>query len=111
MRPKTTAPPERSSSTGTMPRPVSSLTTSRSPQSTNAVPSTGWPANGSSAPGVKIRIRASPPCSGGSAKTVSERFSSRASRAIVRSSRPVASVNTARALPSSGLSVKTSAIT
>ena len=33
--------------------------------STNAVPSTGWPANGSSVAGVKIRSRAWPSASGG----------------------------------------------
>ena len=49
-------------------------------------PSVGWPAKGSSLPGVKMRMRASPPSLGASANTVSERFVSRASRCIVASS-------------------------
>ena len=48
------------------------------------VPRTGWPANGSSLVGVKIRMRASPPSRAGSRNTVSERFSSRARRCICR---------------------------
>ena len=94
-----------------MPSPVSRRTSSRSPASTTAVPSTGWPANGSSAAGVKMRMRASPPSRLGSSNTVSERFSSRATRGIVASSMPAASEKTASALPSSGVSVKTSAMT
>ena len=63
--------------------------------STNAVPSTGCPANGSSEVGVKIRTVAwasSPP---GNTNTVSDRFISRASRCIISSLIPRASVNTA----------------
>ena len=75
------------------------------------MPSVGCPANGSSTAGVKIRIRACPPDSGGSTKTVSDRFSSRASRCISSSSSPRASVKTASGFPASGVSVKTSATT
>ena len=114
MRPKAIPPrPSRSSTTGTVPTPVSSSITPRcsgSP-STKAVPSVGWPANGSSWSGVKIRMRAVPPCSAGNTKTVSERLSSRATRCIVSSSRPRPSVKTASGLPVSGRSVKTSATT
>ena len=55
--------PSRSSVTGTTPEPVSSrISPSCSgAASTNADPSTGWPANGSSTAGVKMRIRACPP--------------------------------------------------
>src|SRR5262249_14000199 len=66
------------------------------------------PANGSSARGVKIRMRASPPRSGGSRNTVSERFSSRAIRCICSSENGCPSGNTPSWLPSSGVSVKTS---
>ncbi len=59
--------------------------------------------------GVKIRIFASPPDSGALTKTVSERFSSRATRCMSASGTAPPSVNTASGLPSSGLSVKTSA--
>ena len=99
------------SSTATMPRPVSSAPSSRSPASTNADPSTGWPANGSSAAGREDADPGIAAARGGSAKTVSERFSSRARRCIVASSNGAPSVKTARPLPSSGVSVKTSAIT
>jgi hypothetical protein len=67
-----------------------------------------WPAKGSSVAGVKIRTRASPPCSAGSTKTVSERFSSRAIRCIAGASNREPSLKTASWLPSSGVSVKTS---
>ena len=78
---------------------------------TNAVPSVGWPANGSSTDGVKIRKRAWPSCSGGRTNVVSERFSSRARRCISSVSRPRASVKTATGFPARGSSVKTSATT
>ena len=77
IQPKTIAAPSRSSSTGTTPAPVSSRSTifCSGPPSTNAAPSVGCPANGSSAAGVKIRIRtsASSAC-GGSTNTVSEKL-------------------------------------
>jgi hypothetical protein len=79
--------------------------------STNAEPSVGWPAKRSSVAGVKIRIRACPPCSGGSTNTVSEKFISRASGWSISSGISRASVKTASWLPSRGLSVKTSATT
>ena len=105
--------PSRSSATGTTPAFVSSLITEScsGAASTNAVPSVGCPANGSSVAGVKIRIRACPSLSGGSTKTVSERFISRASLCICSVSRPRPSVKTASPFPASGVSVKTSAIT
>ena len=78
---------------------------------TNAEPRTGCPAKGSSTSGVKIRIRACPPDSGGSTKTVSEKFISRASFNIVSSSTPRPSVKTASWFPVKASSVKTSATT
>ena len=72
------------------------------------MPSTGWPANGSSTPGVKIRIATSPPARGASRKTVSATFSSRATRAISAASNGRPSTNTPSWLPSSGSEVKTS---
>ena len=75
------------------------------------MPSTGWPANRSSLLGVKMRIRASPPASGGSTKTVSDRFSSRASGCISSAGTSSPEVNTASGLPSSGRSAKTSSTT
>ncbi len=59
--------PSRSSTTGTRPMPVSSTIVGSciGPASTNALPSTGWPANGSSLNGVKIRILALPPAVAG----------------------------------------------
>ena len=98
IQPKTISAPSRWSSTGTTPAPVSIRSTifCSGPPSTNAVPSVGCPANGSSVPGVKIRIRtsASSAC-GGSTKTVSEKFISFASACIVSGSRSRASVKTA----------------
>ena len=114
IRPKTILPESsRSSSIGTTPRPVSSAMRPfcRGPASTNAVPSTGCPANGSSVRGVKILIRTSPSPSAGSTNTVSEKLISRASACIVCESSSRASVNTASWLPASGRSVKTSATT
>ena len=89
MRPKTIAPDSsRSSATGTIPARVSSSMMPRwsGAPSTNAVPSVGWPANRISVPGLKILIRAVPPCSGGRTKTVSEKPISRVSACIVASS-------------------------
>ena len=62
----------RSSWTGTGPPPVSSVIAGscRGPPRTNAVPSTGWPANGISPAGMKMRMRACPPAAGGSTNTV-----------------------------------------
>jgi hypothetical protein len=96
-----------------MPLPVSSRMTSRrdGAASTKAVPSVGWPANGNSIVGVKMRIRASASgVVGGRTNALSERFVSRVSASMVASSRPLASVNTASALPASARSVKTSQI-
>ena len=111
MRPNTILGPSRSSSTGTTPAPVSSRTTifDSGPPRTNAAPSVGWPANGSSTAGVKIRMRTSAVGSvGGRTKTVSESFVSRASSCISSTVRSRASVKTASWLPVSGVSVKTS---
>ena len=97
---------------GSRPAPVSSRTASqpvRSP-STNAVPSTGWPAKGSSVAGVKIRTRAPPRPRRGSTNTVSDRLSSRAARCMSSPLEAGAVVNTATGLPSSGTSVNTSTI-
>ena len=76
------------------------------------MPSVGWPANGSSFTGVKIRIRTSAsPDRGGSTNTVSEKAISFASACIVSGSRSRASVKTASWFPCSAVSVKTSATT
>jgi len=90
--------PSRSSSTGTIPPAISIRSTIfwSGPPSTNAVPSVGWPANGSSVAGVKIRMRTSAPSAcGGSTNTVSEKFISLARACIVSGSRSRASVKTA----------------
>ena len=63
--------------------------------STNALPSTGWPANGNSLNGVKIRIRTCPPFAAGYTNTVSEKFISRAIGCSKASGTSRASVNTA----------------
>ncbi len=96
-----------------MPFPVSRLITSSwsGPPRTNAEPSVGCPANFVSAVGVKIRIFACPPSSAGYTKTVSENLVSNASRWSVSSGISRASVKTASWFPSSGRSVKTSAMT
>ncbi len=112
--PKMIRAPSRSSSTGTTPAPVSRLITifCSGPPRTNADPSVGCPANGSSVAGVKIRIRTSAPSAcGGSTNAVSESCSSRASACIVSSSRSRASVNTASWLPARAVSAKTSTTT
>jgi hypothetical protein len=96
--PKMIRGPSRVSSTGTTPESVSIRITSfeSGPPSTNAAPSVGWPANGSSRAGVKIRIRTSASSDdGGSTKTVSERFVSRAISCISSPVRSRASVKTA----------------
>ena len=64
--------------------------------STNDVPTTGCPANGSSRPGVKIRTRASAEGSvGGRTNVVSEKFISRAMACISSSASPWPSWKTA----------------
>ncbi len=98
IRPKTIRPDSsRSSCTGTTPTAVSSAIVSSwsGAASTNAEPSVGWPAKGSSVTGVKIRMRACPPSRAGRTYTVSEKPISFASACIVTSSRSRASVNTA----------------
>src|SRR5205823_8686699 len=76
---------------------------------TQAVPTVGWPAKGSSLNGVKMRTRAA--CvgsSGGRTKVVSEKFISRAMRCMVSAERSRPSSTTASWLPASGFSVNTS---
>ncbi len=76
-----------------------------------AVPTVGWPANGISCAGVKIRSRrVCAGSSGGSTNTVSDRLNSRATRCICAPSRPRASGSTASGLPPKMRSVKTSAV-
>src|ERR1700692_2965737 len=78
---------------------------------TNAVPTLGWPANGISARGVKMRTRAV--CSGacgGSTKVVSARLNSAAIACIRSADRPVASGKTASGLPPNCRSVNTSTV-
>src|SRR5712692_1955027 len=83
---------------------------SRRPSST-AVPTVGWPANGSSRAGVKMRTRArwlaSP---GGRTKTVSGWLNSRAIACIDASSMPSPSSTTASGLPAKRRSVNTSRV-
>ena len=69
----------------------------------------GWPAIGSSSPGVKMRIRTSVPAvSGGSTNVVSEKFISFAIACIVSAESPRPSRKTASWLPPKRWSVKTS---
>src|SRR5439155_5536670 len=85
------------------------LGTSPSLASTQAVPIVGWPANGISECGVKMRTRAAwAGFSGGSTNVVSEKFISRAIRCMSRTDRSLPSRTTANWLPASGFSVKTS---
>ena len=73
--------------------------------STHAVPSEGWPANGISYAGVKMRIEYAPaPVMTGN--VVSLKFTSRATAAMRGSGQ--GSSTTQSALPESGRSVKTS---
>ena len=62
--------------------------------SANVLPIVGWPAIGSSSPGVKIRIRTSVPAvSGGSTNVVSEKFISLAIACIVSAGQSAAVEN------------------
>ncbi len=104
-----------SSSTGTGPIPSSSenrvVPGASCPRdaSTQLVPTVGWPANGTSRAGVKIRTRAAQSERvGGSTNVVSERFISRATACISSSARPRPSRTTASGLPESARSVNTS---
>ena len=75
----------------------------RSSARQTAVPTVGWPANGSSRAGVKMRTRAE--CAGfsaGSTNTVSDRLNSRAIVCMAASSSPSASSTTASGLPANG---------
>ena len=99
--------------TGTGPTPSSSVKSSAftipSSASTHAVPMVGWPANGSSSWGVKMRtFAACARSSGGRMKVVSEKFISRAMRCMAFADRSWPSRTTASWLPASALSVKTS---
>ena len=77
--------------------------------SANVLPIVGWPAIGSSSPGVKMRIRTSVSGrSGGSTNVVSEKFISFAIACIVSVDSPRPSRNTASWLPPNRWSVKTS---
>jgi len=76
---------------------------------TAAVPTVGWPANGSSWFGVKIltwKLRVG--SRGGRTKVVSEKLNSRASCCRVCSSMPSAFGNTASWFPPNGRSLNTS---
>jgi len=114
IRPNTRAPDSsRSSSTGTIPMPVSSSITPRwsGCARTQAVPRTGWPANDISWRGLKIRIRACPPASAGSTNVVSEKPISSASACMRSGPISRASVKTASWFPASAVSVNTSTTT
>ena len=92
-----------------IPARISSVTASLPPviaRTTCAVPSVGWPANGISNVGVKMRTRALAR-SEGRTKVVSDRLNCSASACIVASSIPRASSNTASGLPASGASANT----
>ena len=62
---------------------------------TNAVPIFGWPANGTSIEGVKIRTFRVFPFSGGKTNVLSEKLNSLAICCICLSVSPLASGNTA----------------
>ncbi len=76
-------PSRHSSDTGVGPTPSSKTKSVRpgaivpSAASANVEPIVGWPAIGSSSPGVKMRILMSPPRSGGKMNVHSEKFISR----------------------------------
>ena len=64
--------------------------------SANVDPITGWPANGISPPGEKIRRRTSvPACSGGKTNVHSENFVSRVIACMAAASSPFGSRKTA----------------
>ncbi len=95
--------------TGMTPACISSVTSrpvAASARTTCAVPSVGWPANGISKVGVKMRTRAVARVDG-RRKVVSDRLNCNASACIVAASRPLPSSNTASGLPASGASAKT----
>ena len=75
---------------------------------TNAVPMFGWPANGTSKAGVKIRTYRVFPFSGGKTNELSEKLNSRAICCICLSESPSASGNTARGFPPNLFFVNTS---
>lgn len=90
--------------TGTGPTPSSSVTRVSEPErlmspmlaSTNAVPMVGWPAKGSSVPGVKMRtLRVCCGSFGGRTNVVSEKLNSRAMRGINSAGRSFAFGKTA----------------
>ena len=73
------------------------------------MPMVGWPANGISLPGVKMRtLNRASARSGGNRNTVSDRLNSRAIFCMRPSSNPRASGKTASWLPASLVWVKTS---
>ena len=100
--------------TGPMPssstRSLPALARSDSASST-AVPTVGWPANGSSRAGVKMRSRARCPGSAGAnTKTVSGWLNSRAIACMASPSSPCGSSTTASGLPAKRRSVNTSSV-
>ncbi len=83
----------------------------RASASSTAVPTVGWPANGSSRAGVKMRSRAR--CAGSSGantNTVSGWLNSRAIACIAAASSPSGSSTTASGLPAKRRSVNTSSV-
>ena len=103
------APSRKRNPDGGSPPPASAALASA-----KAVPTFGWPANGSSLTGVKIRTRcvaSSSPSSGGSTNVVSVNPNSRAMRCMSASDTPRASVITASGLPPKRTSVNTSQMT
>src|ERR1700722_6442504 len=93
-----------SSSTTSLPAPRRNV-------STSAVPTVGWPANGISLPGVKMRAPAVLPAALGlSTNTVSGWLNSRATTCMVALSMPSASNTTPSELPAKRLVVKTSSV-
>ena len=117
---KTGLPPAARIVTGTGPAGSSKVMRVVSPArssapsvaSTSALPTVGWPANGTSCAGVKIlSLRVWAGSSGGRTKTVSDRLNSRAIACICSPARPAASGSTASGLPPKIRSVNTSAVT
>src|SRR5262245_18208821 len=114
-RPASPAPASSTQRTGPIP---SSSTISRPAAaparsaSSTAVPTVGWPANGSSRAGVKIRTRARcARAAGGNTNTVSGWLNSRAIACMAPVSSPSESSTTASGLPANRRSVNTSSVT
>ncbi len=103
---RTTSP---ASSSNTTASPIAAPNKVPRSATETAVPTLGWPANGSSAAGVKIRTRAVVAAfSGGNTNVVSDRLNSAAMRCMSVVDRASAPYTTATGLPPNAWSVNTS---